>query len=37
MVSAIGRVDAELLLFLSTARIVPEALLERLGGHEAVA
>jgi purine-binding chemotaxis protein CheW len=37
MVSAIGRVDAELLLFLSTARIVPEELLEHLGGHEVVA
>jgi purine-binding chemotaxis protein CheW len=37
MVSAIGRVDAELLLFLSTARIVPEELLEHLGGDEAAA
>jgi purine-binding chemotaxis protein CheW len=37
MVSAIGRVDAELLLFLSTARIVPEELLERLGDHAVVA
>jgi purine-binding chemotaxis protein CheW len=30
MVSAIGRLDADLLLFLNTARIVPEALLEHL-------
>ena len=30
MVSAIGRLDADLLLFLNTANIVPEALLERL-------
>lgn len=37
MVSAIGRLDADLLLFLNTARIVPEALFERLDGTEAVA
>lgn len=36
-VSAIGRLDAELVLFLATARIVPQKLLERLGGHETVA
>jgi len=35
VVAAIGRLDAELLLFLGTARIIPEELLERLGGHEA--
>lgn len=37
MVSAIGRLDAELLLFLSTARIVPEELFERLDGRETIA
>jgi purine-binding chemotaxis protein CheW len=31
VVSAIGRLDAELLLFLSTARAVPEDLFSRLG------
>jgi purine-binding chemotaxis protein CheW len=34
VVAAIGRLDAELLLFLGTARIIPEELLEQLGGHE---
>jgi purine-binding chemotaxis protein CheW len=37
VVSAIGRLDAELLLFLGSARIVPEELLERLGRHETAA
>jgi purine-binding chemotaxis protein CheW len=37
MVSAIGRLDAGLLLFLSTARIVPEELFQRLDCHETVA
>jgi purine-binding chemotaxis protein CheW len=37
MVSAIGRLDAELLLFLSTGRIVPEELFERLSSHGTVA
>jgi purine-binding chemotaxis protein CheW len=37
MVSAIGRLDADLLLFLNTARIVPETLLEHLGDPETVA
>jgi purine-binding chemotaxis protein CheW len=36
VVAAIGRLDAELLLFLGTARIIPQELLERLGGHEAL-
>jgi purine-binding chemotaxis protein CheW len=36
VVSAIGRLDAELLLFLSTARIVSEELLERLDCQETV-
>jgi purine-binding chemotaxis protein CheW len=37
MVSAIGRLDAELLLFLDTARIVSDALLEHLAEPEAIA
>jgi purine-binding chemotaxis protein CheW len=37
MVSAIGRLDADLLLFLNTAGIVPEALLDSLICPEAVA
>jgi purine-binding chemotaxis protein CheW len=37
VVSAIGRLDAELLLFLATARIVSEELIERLGSHQTVA
>jgi purine-binding chemotaxis protein CheW len=37
MVSAIGRLDADLLLFLNTAGIVPEALLDRLICSEAAA
>jgi purine-binding chemotaxis protein CheW len=37
MVSAIGRLDADLLLFLNTARIVPDTLLEHFGRPEAVA
>jgi hypothetical protein len=36
VVAAIGCLDAELLLFLGTARITPEELLGRLSGHEAV-
>ena len=36
-VSAIGRLDADLLLFLDTARIVPEALFESLDSQEAIA
>ena len=36
VVSMIGRLDAELLLFLSTARIVPEAMFEHFGEHEIV-
>jgi purine-binding chemotaxis protein CheW len=36
LISALGCLDAELLLFLGAARIVPEDLLERLGGHETV-
>jgi purine-binding chemotaxis protein CheW len=36
-VSAIGLLDAELLLFLSAARLVPEEALERLGSPEALA
>jgi purine-binding chemotaxis protein CheW len=37
MVSAIGRLDAELLLFLDTARIIPDALLERLADPDTAA
>ena len=37
MVSAIGRLDAELLLFLTAARAVPQDLVQRLDGHETVA
>jgi purine-binding chemotaxis protein CheW len=37
VVSAIGRLDAELMLFLATARIVPQELLGRLDGQEIVA
>jgi purine-binding chemotaxis protein CheW len=37
IVSAIGHLDAELLLFLGSARIVPDGLLERLDGIEAAA
>jgi chemotaxis signal transduction protein len=36
VVSAIGRLDAELLLFLGKARIVPEQLFEHLDGCETV-
>jgi purine-binding chemotaxis protein CheW len=36
MVSAIGLLDAELLLFLNAARLVPEKLFERLDGPEAL-
>lgn len=37
MVSAIRRLDADLLVFLDTARVVPEALLEHLGDRETFA
>jgi purine-binding chemotaxis protein CheW len=36
MVSAIGRLDTELLLFLGTARVVPDALLAHRDGREPV-
>lgn len=37
VVSAIGHLDADLLLFLVAARIVPEGLFGHLGGHETAA
>jgi purine-binding chemotaxis protein CheW len=37
VVSAIGRLDAELLLFLGTARIIPDSVLESLAGEQEVA
>ncbi len=37
VVSMIGRLDTELLLFLRTARIVPKELLERFDSYEIVA
>jgi purine-binding chemotaxis protein CheW len=37
LVSTIGRLDAELLLFLSKARIVPDELLDRFNSHETLA
>jgi purine-binding chemotaxis protein CheW len=36
MVSAIGRLDSELLLFLGTARVVPDALLAHHDGREPI-